>query len=58
MAEHLNEYFSSAFIREDIRSLPATEVKFVGRESNYFNLEQPIVTLIMVSKKVRNIKDN
>ena len=38
MAENLNEYFSSVFIREDISSLPAQEVKFVGRESDY--LEQ------------------
>ena len=32
MAEHLNEYFSSVFIREDIRSLPAPEVKYIRGE--------------------------
>ena len=56
MAENLNEYFISVFIREDISSLPAPEVKFVGRESDY--LKQLIVTSIMVAKKVRNMKDN
>ena len=54
MAENLNEYFISVFIREDISSLPAPEVKFVRRESDY--LKQLIV--IMVAKKVRNMKDN
>ena len=38
MAENLNEYFSSVFIREGISSLPAPEVMFMGRESDY--LEQ------------------
>jgi len=56
MAERLNEDFGSVFIREDISSLPAPQIKFVGRESDY--LEQLIVTSIMVAKKVRNMKDN
>ena len=56
MAENLNEYFGSVFIREDISSLPVPDVKFVGSESDY--LEQLIVTSIMVAKKVRNMKDN
>ena len=34
MAEHLNEYFSSVFIREDISALPVPETKFEGRESD------------------------
>ena len=42
MTEHLNEYFSSVFTREDISALPVPETKFEWRESDY--LEQPIET--------------
>ena len=55
MAENLNEFFSSVFTREDISALPVTETKFAGREADY--LGQLIVTLQMVAKKIRGIRD-
>ena len=56
MAEHLNVYFSSVFIREDISALPVLETKFEGRESDY--LGQQTVTPKMVATKIRDMKDN
>ena len=56
MAEHLNEYFSSVFTREDINILPVLETKFEGRESDY--LRQLIITPKMVAMKIRHMKDN
>ena len=50
MAENLNEYFSSAFTREDISALPVPAAKFEGRESDY--LRELIVTPKMVAKKI------
>ena len=47
MAENLNEYFSSVFIREEISSLPILETWFEVRESDY--LGQLIVTPKMVA---------
>ena len=49
MAEDLNEYFSSVFTKEDIRSLPLPARNFEGDESH--NLGQLFVTLEMISKK-------
>ena len=54
MAEHLNEYFSSVFTREDISALPVPQTKFEGRESDY--LGQLIVIPKMVI--IRDMKDN
>ena len=56
MAEHLNDYFSSMFTREDISILPVLETKFEGREFGY--LGQLIVTPTMVAMKIRDMKDN
>ena len=56
MAENLNEYFSSVFTREDTSALPVPETKFEGRESDY--LGQLIVTPKMVTKKIRDMKEN
>ena len=42
MAEDLNGYFSSVFIREDISSLPVPDEKFQEAKSDY--LWQLIVT--------------
>ena len=53
MAENLNEYFSSVFIRED-SSLPV--VIFEGRKTDY--LRQPIVTPKMEATKIRDMSDN
>ena len=48
MAENLNDYFSSVFIREDISSLPVPEAK-----SDY--LGQLIVIPEMVAKKIKTV---
>ena len=49
MAEDLNEYFSSVFIKEDISPLPLPARKFDGDETQ--NLGQLFVTPEMISKK-------
>ena len=56
MAENLNEYFSTVFIREDTSALPVPVTTFEGRESDY--LGQLIVTPKMVAKKIRDMKEN
>ena len=56
MAEDLNGYFSSVFIREDISSLPVPDAKFQDAKSDY--LGQLIVTPEMVAKKIKAMKDN
>ena len=56
MTEHLNEYFSLVFTREDISILPVLQTKFEGGESDY--LGQLIVTPKMVAIKIRDMKDN
>ena len=56
MAENLNVYFSSVFIRGDVSILPVLETEFEGRESDY--LGQLCVTLTMVAMKIRDMKDN
>ena len=56
MAEDLNGYFSSVFIREDISSLPVPDAKFQEAKSNY--LGQLIVTPEMVVKTLKATKDN
>ena len=56
MAEDLNGYFSSVFIKEDISSLPFTGVKFQVTKSDC--LGQLIVTPEMVAKKIKAMKDN
>ena len=56
MAENLNEYLSAVFTREDIGALLVPETRFEGRESDY--LGQLIVTPKIVSKKIRDMKDN
>ena len=50
MAEVLNEYFSSVFTTEDIRSLPVPFTKFEGNKSEH--LGQLFVTPEMIAKKV------
>ena len=56
MAEDLNEYFSSVFIREDISALPVPETKLEWKVSDY--LGQLIVTPNIVAKIMRDMKDN
>ena len=56
MAEYLNGYFSSAFTRKVISSLPVPDAKFQENKSN--NLGQLIVTPEMVAKKRKVMKDN
>ena len=56
MAEDLNGYFTSVFIRENISSLPVPDAKFREAKSNY--LGPLIVTPKMVAKKIKAMKDN
>ena len=56
MAEVLNEYFSSVFTTEDISSLPVPFTKFEGSTSEH--LGQLFVTLEMIAKKIKKMKDN
>ena len=56
MAEDLNGYISSVFIREDISSLPVPDAKFQEAKSDY--LSQLFVTPEMVAKKIKAMKDN
>ena len=56
MAEVLNEYFSSRFATEYISSLPVPVTKFDGDKSNH--LGQLFVTLAMIAKKIKKMKDN
>ena len=56
MAEDLNGYFSSVFIKENISSLPVPDTKFQEAKSDY--LGQLIVTPEMVAKKIKATKDN
>ena len=56
MAENINEYFSSVFIREEISILPVLETKFEGKESDY--LAQLIVTPKIVAMKIKDMKVN
>ena len=56
MAEDLNGYFSTVFIREDISSLPVPDAQFQEAKSDY--LGQLIVTPQMVAKKIKAMKDN
>ena len=56
MAEDLNGYFSSAFTREDISSLPVPDAKFQEAKSDC--LGPLIVTPEMVAKKIKAMKDN
>ena len=51
MAEHINGYFSSAFTRENIRSLPVPDAKFQEAKSDY--LGRLIVTPEIVAKKIK-----
>ena len=55
MAEVLNEYFSSAFITEDISSLPVPFTKFEGYTSDH--LGQLFVTPEMIAKQIKKMKD-
>ena len=57
MAEDLNGYFSSVFTREDISSVPISDVKLNFRRLNR-TIGQLIVTPEMVAKKIKTIKDN
>ena len=56
MAEDLNGYFSSVFIKEDISSLPVADAKFQGAKSDY--LGPLVVTPELVAKKIKAMKDN
>ena len=56
MAEDLNRYFSSVFTREDISSLSVSDTKFQEAKSDY--LRQLIITLEMVAKKIKAMKEN
>ena len=56
MAEVLNEYFSSGFATEDISSRPVPVTKFDGDKSEH--LGQLFVTLEMITKKIKKMKDN
>ena len=56
MAEDLNGYISSVFIKENISSLPVPDTKFQEAKSYY--LGQLIVTPEMVAKKIKATKDN
>ena len=56
MADVLNEYFSSVFTTEDIRSLPVPFTKFEGNKSEH--LGQLFVTPEMIKKKIKKTKDN
>ena len=56
IAEVLNEYFSSVFTTEDISSLPVPFTKFEGIKSEH--LGQLFVTLEMIAKKIKKMKDN
>ena len=56
MVEDLNGYFSAVFTRDDISSLPVKYAKFQEAKLDY--LEQLIVTLEMVVKKIKAMKDN
>ena len=51
MAEVLNEYFSSVFTTEDIRSLPVPFTKFEGNKPEH--LGQLFVTPEMIKRKLR-----
>ena len=55
MAEFLNEYFSSVFIREDISS-PVLVTKFESDRS--YHLGQLFVTPEIIAKKIREMKIN
>ena len=56
--EVLNEYFSSVFTTEDIGSLPVPVTKFEGDQSELKNLRQLFVTLEIIVKKIKKMKDN
>ena len=56
MAEDLNGYISSVFIREDISSLPVPDARFQEAKSEC--LWQLFVTPEMVAKKIKATKDN
>ena len=56
MAEDLNGYFSSVFIKKGISSLQVPDAKF--QETKSGNLWQFIVTPEMVAKKVKAMKHN
>ena len=56
MADDLNEYFSSAFTKEDISSLPLPARIFEEDESN--NVGQLFVTPEMISKQIKMMKEN
>ena len=56
MAEDLNGYFRSVFIREDISSLPGPDAEFQEAKSDY--LGPLLVTPEMVAKKIKAMKDN
>ena len=56
MAEDLNRYFSSVFIRENISSLPVPGATFLEAKLDY--LGQLIVTPEMVAKKIKAMNDS
>ena len=56
IAEVLSEYFSSVFTTEDISSLAVPFTKFEGSKSEH--LGQLFVTLEMIAKKIKKMKDN
>ena len=56
MAEDLNGYFSSVFIREYTSSLLVPDAKFQEAKSDF--LGPLIVTPEMVAKKIKAMKDN
>ena len=56
MAEVLNEYVSSVFTTEDIRSLPVPFTKFDGNTPEH--LGQLFVSPEMIAKKIKKMKDN
>ena len=56
MVEVLNEYFSSVATTEDISSLPVPVIKFEGNQSDHVG--QLFVTLEMIAKKIKKMKDN
>ena len=56
MADVLNEYFSSVFTTEDIRSLPVLFTKFDGNKSEH--LGQLFVTPEMIANKIKKMNEN
>ena len=54
--EDINGYFTSVFTRDDISSLTVPDANFQEAKSDYIG--RLIVTLEMVAKKIKAMKDN